>query len=290
MGVLERGAVVGEILKQDLPSIFSAMLDAERVEHDSMKQLAIRTAFAGVLRQRTPSPEFFTQLRDFIGNSSNPAFERHLLIGALGSAGTTETTNFLISLVTSLSNKEMIGSAAGSIGETLDQNHENLAPAIERLWRESSDQGVVKAMSFTMARIGAASSIELLLSAALDGKDDMRKRAAWDALQTTTIAMLNPHAVPPLAARLVNQPPNSATSSFVRSVLAKMTIPEATQAMVAWLQTADASAAPLVHDYVLDTQNPAFWKAALAPSVPFRSEQNRAAIHAALVEYQASHQ
>jgi hypothetical protein len=58
--------------------------------------------------------------------------------------------------------------------------------------------------------------------------------------------------------------------------------------LVAWLQNANASAAPLVHDYMLPTQHAEIWEAALDPSVSFRSEANREAIRAGLAQLKAS--
>jgi hypothetical protein len=55
-----------------------------------------------------------------------------------------------------------------------------------------------------------------------------------------------------------------------------------------WLQNADESAAPFVHDYIVRAKSQALlnaWESALSPSVPFRSEKNREAIRAGLNEY-----
>jgi hypothetical protein len=63
----------------------------------------------------------------------------------------------------------------------------------------------------------------------------------------------------------------------------------ATEALVAWLQTADASAATLAWEYTSQTAYPKIWQAALDPAVPFHSEQNREAIRKALAPYLAKH-
>jgi hypothetical protein len=242
------------------------------------------------MRERTPSPEFFAQMKEFITNSSNPTHERGMLIGALGASSTADTANFLISLATTLPDKQMREYAASNIVTTDGPMHENLAPVLEQFWRQSTDEVIVRSMACQMAQVGAASGIELLLSAALanGGTDDVRKDAAQYALSSTKISILNPHAVPPLAVQLANLPPTSVNSIFVQKILVKMTIPEATQALVVWLRNTDATAAPLVHDYVLATQHSELWQAALNPAVPFRSEANREAIRTSLAQLKAS--
>ncbi len=204
-------------------------------------------------------------------------------------AATTDTANFFLNLATTSSDKQLRESAAGGLSEIRGATHEDLAPAIEKLWRESNDEIVVTAMSLTMTKVGASSSMELLVSAALakDGADDMRKHAALNALETATI--LNDHAVPPLAARLANQSPASVASKMAGATLARISRPTAAQALITWLQDANSSAAPLVHDYLVRTQYAEIWELALDPSVPFRSEANREAIRASLAQLKASY-
>ena len=90
---------------------------------------------------------------------------------------------------------------------------EKLSPTLEQVWRESSDPKLLLAAALSMAKIGAPSSIELLLSEALanDGANKARIDTARNALQ----GVYQPKAVPPLADRLVNQPSTDATAKLV---------------------------------------------------------------------------
>jgi hypothetical protein len=256
-----------------------------------MKQLHLSSTFAGALQERAPSPEFLSQLHDFIEDKSNSSSERQLLIGDLGDAATKQTQDLLILIATASSDKETSQAAAGSISKAGTgrggTNQEELSPGLDRVWRESRDPNLLHCVASAMAQVGASSSMELLLSSALakDGADDMRKQAALDALELCTI--LNDRAVPPLAARLSDQSPTSMASRLAGATLARISRPAAAQALVAWLQSANATAAPLVHDYLFRTQYAEIWEAALDPKVPFRSEQNREAIRTSLAQLKA---
>ena len=291
MGVLEERAILKEIAKQDLPAIFKAMLDAERVEHDQLKQMHLQTTFENALMQKTLSPEFLEQLRAFVTNTSNSQFERELVLGALGSAATPDTVKLLAQLATTSPLPKIREAAGGSLGEvgSLMGGGEKLSPTLERVWRESTDEKLLITVSMEMAKIGAPSSIELLLSAAL--ATDEQAKLRHDAAQRALLEVYRATAVPPLAARLANQPPTSEAVKLVAPVLARIGDPAASKAVVGWLQGRSENAAPLIHDYIrqrmLGDPFQSAWAAALDPAVTFLNEENRKAIRDALDAYRA---
>ena len=291
MGILEKRAVMAEIKKLDLPAIFQAMLDAERVEHDDLKQMHLQTVFAGAFLRKKPSPEFVEQMYGFITNRANREFERELLIGALESAATKETVELLLRVAKTAPDPKMRQSAAtlGGVGSSSNLNGAELSPILERTWRETSNPTLLRSTASGMAKIGTPSGIELLLSAALatDGRDKARQQVAYSALHEVYLRA----AVPPLAARLANQPPTSEVIALVAPILARNGAPEAQQALVDWLKGRAEDATPLIHDLIrqrilVDPVKSA-WGAALDPSVPFRNEQNRKAIRDAIDAYVA---
>jgi hypothetical protein len=290
MDVLERNAIRREIAKQELPAIFQAMLNAERVEHDPMKQMGLQTTLAGALTEKPASPEFLKQLRAFLTDRSNSYFERQLLIGALESASTKETVDLLINVANSSSEQE-IKESAGNVAAVgnLGRGRSELSPALERVWRESKNPNELLSTASSMAKIGTPSGIDLLLSAVLspDGRDKARLDAAQRALQEIYF----PNAVPPLIARLANQSPMSTNAKLVAPILVKIGDAAAGKVVVSWLQNTNENAAPLIEDLIrqrtLGEPMLSIWAAALDPAVPFRSEQNREAIRAGLAAYRA---
>jgi hypothetical protein len=231
------------------------------------------------------------QIQKFIADSSNSVSERGHLLHVLGEAKTKESLDILIYAATTLPEEGLTEGASDEIqsaGELRGDGkfHEELSPALERVWRESQDRYLLFKVGIAMGRVGAPSGIQLLLSAALAERpqSDIKKQAAEAGLAD----VLNEHAVPILAALLVNQPPTSAAGKLASGTLAAMSDPAAAPALLSWLQTTDASAAPLVPNYIVRTNSPEMLKAceaALNPAVPFRSEQNREAIRAGLAEY-----
>jgi len=297
IGILEQEAIMSEIRKQDLASIFRMWIEARHVDDDLMKQASLGSALAYVMRERMPSPDLLEQIRAFIADSSNSINERAQLLAALGRAATKESMDVLIQAATTLSDKQMRQAAfeqirsAGAYAQRGDGAfHEELSPALEQVWRESQDQGLLPSIAVAMAKVGAPSGIELLLSSALDGSpNDLRTQVAQRSLLQE---VLNPHAVPTLSALLVNQPPTSAASRLASGALANMVDAASAKALLNWLQSADAGAAPLAYDYVVRTRAPAqlaAWESALDPIMPFRSEKNREAIRAGLAEYHQDH-
>jgi hypothetical protein len=293
MGVLEANSILKEIMKQDLAAIFQLMVDAGRVEDDRMKQGAIGSILSQAMREKKPSADFLTQLQRFILNSSNLPHERAQVVGVLGAAGTKESVELLLraaELLTDTALKRSVAVSVRQVGAIWGDGtfHEELSPPLERAWRESQDQELLIFVAVAMAEVGASSGVSLLVDSALidAGRDEVRARAAKGALAYATI--LNPSAVPPLAALLANQPSGSAGSILASDTLAKSGIPAAGNALLQWLRGADESVAPQAQQYVAQTRTEAvlkIWESALNSTVPFRSEKNREAIRAGLAEY-----
>lgn len=288
--VLEANAILAQILKQDLPAILQSWLDAARVEDDLTKQGAIASKLGGVMRARGASPEFLQQLKTFIEDPTNPPLERNMLIAALEDAATPATTEVLIAIATTAKD-EVTRGAIGHLsllgtnyGGT---NQEELAPLLNRLWLETHDRDILLSVVPTLAQVGAPSSMELLLAAALApaGQDDVRKKAAFNALRSASIR--NNNAVPPLVARLSTTAPEGEASKLASETLARISLQSSAQALVTWLQASNPNAVRFALEYSTHTQFPEIWQAALNPAVPFRSEQNREAIRAGLAQFHA---
>ncbi len=232
MGVLEQNAILKKIEQQELPEIFQAMLDADRVEHDDLKQMHLQSVLSDALKIKKPTPEFMEQMYGFVINTANSQFERDLLIGALEGAATKESVTLLLRMAKTAPDVKVRESAASLAGlGRPNQNVADLFPILERTWRETSDPILIGSTSTAMAKFGTASGVELLLSAALatDSRDEERQQAAKNALQIVS----NGEAVPPLAARLKGQAPTSEVVELLAPILAGTNGPDGQQALVA---------------------------------------------------------
>ncbi|MEO6876422.1 MAG: HEAT repeat domain-containing protein [Opitutaceae bacterium] len=295
MGVMERNAQLMEIKQQDLATIFRRWRDASRVDQDMMKQGAIATTLAYTMRERTPSPELVEEMRQYVADGSNSLRERAGVIGVFGGAKTREAVDFLLQVATTIEDKELRQVALAQItgvGALWGDGsyHEERSPALEEAWHESRDPDLLIAAAVAIAKIGAPSAIESLLSAALrdDGRDDVRKRAALGALDK----VYTRNAVPPVAALLATLTASTPASTLAGDILVGIGDPSAAKALLGWLQNADASATIPVRDFVARTHTPSLleaWSTALDSKVAFRSEQIRETIRAALIEYHQNH-
>ena len=290
---IERSAFMAEMRERDPALIFQAMLDAGRIDLDRRKQLSIQAVLAYALRTKAPEAGLLDQMHKIISDASHPNSERAVVLGVLIAAQTRGTTEILLQLAGSLTDKTLRKMAISGV-RTISSSwgdgtfHEEMSHPLEQAWRESQEQELLISVAVAMAQVGAANGIGLLLDSALreQGRDDVRARAACGALGYATI--LNPNAVPPLSAILASQPPGSISSQLASDTLARIPIPAAAKALVNWLQNDEGNAAPLAREYVIQSTSPAqlaAWEAALDPSVPFRSEKNRDAIRAGLAEY-----
>ena len=294
MSVSERNRILDEIRKKDLVSFFHTWIESG--QSDPTMQQTIGFIFAGALREKPPDREVFEQMRRFISDSSNPGGDRSQLIGVLGSAKTKDALDLLLQLALTLPDKEfqrIVFRSIRSAGGMWEDGtfHAELSPALERVWRESQNPELVASVAFAMAKVGAPSGVELLMSSALapGPQDDFRASAAREALAE----MLNSDAVPTLSARLANDTPTDTASILASSTLLAIGDEIASKAILNWLQNADESAAPLAHDFVARTRTPAqleAWESALNPAVRFRSEKNREAVRVGLAEFHKSRQ
>lgn len=122
------------------------------------------------LRERRTTPDFLNTLRATIEDSANSQLERGMLLGALAGAATKETGELLLQAATHLADPELRHTAVTMIA-TLGgaAAPEELAPAVDRLWAESTDAHVIKHTALAMGGLAVPSSIALLLSAVRTG-------------------------------------------------------------------------------------------------------------------------
>ncbi len=283
MSVENRNAVLAEIEKQDFPAIMQSWIDARRIEHDPLKQMMIQTAMSGLIRKRTPPPQFFTQIKAFIENGSNSKLERGMAIGVLALAATKESADLLIDEAINQQDKDLKDEAIHAIGALGDRSQdEALIPALEKLWKGSHDQQTLAYTAIAMAGIGKATSVQMLLDAAFAPQDkDNRKGAAFGALDE--IRSVN--AVPPLADLFNKSASTSVEFEMTGGILVRIGDATATQALITRFEKLDDSDAVKVGSWIHGAQVPTLRKgleAVIDPAIPFHSEKVREAIRAGL--------
>jgi HEAT repeat protein len=294
MRVEERNAILEEIKKQDILTFFHTWVESGRTNKDLMKQNIIGALLGRALRETADNTEVLEAIKAFLANDSNSPAERTHLLRVLGQAANKEAINLLVYAATTLRETEIkqvacreISFAAGERWEA--RFHEELSPTLEQVWHTSSDQPLLTSVAIAIGKVGAPKGVDLLVWAASSNppQNDFRARAAARALSEVK----NPNAVPALAAILLSQPSTGAASRLASDTLAGMGIAPAGNALLSWLQIADATVGPLVHRYVVQTRTEEMlqiWQSAISPTIPFRSESNREAVRLGLIEYHRS--
>lgn len=294
IGVLERGRIMGEIEKRDPEVILQLFLDAGRVEHDGMKQSAIRNTLGRLLRDRKAPLDFLSKLRVFIEDPSNSNLERGMVLGALSDAATKETVDVLIYEATHLPDAQLRQSAVSMLETMSPSDPKGVAPALNRLWIESNDTRTLVSSAKAMGKLGMPTSIELLLVAASapDREDDARREAAAIGL----FQVFRDTAVPPLAQALeislIGSRLNTLAFDTLRRIADNASTPNerpVAATLMRFVQNADERAAPLAREWIVRTNSASQLetaKAALDPAVQFRSEANREALRQGLEDYQ----
>jgi len=284
VSLAEGGAIMAEIAKKDMSSIFQHFLDAGRVENDLGKQGAVRNLLEYGLRDRKPDPAFLKKLQEFIESDEPSKLERGMMIGILANAGTKEAAELLIHEAINLEDKELRGTAIaglGNIGYGVEKD--DFTPKLTAMWFATNDPKTMLSSAESLGRIGSSSGVEVLLTAALapDGKDDLRReKAAYGLLKVN-----QPSAVPPLAAVLEKNPAGSQANTVAFRTLNQIGDKTASEAVMKWFQTTDSSAAAQAKEWAAHIRTTAQEQAAqsaLDSKVRFRSEENRKALRAGL--------
>jgi hypothetical protein len=294
MSPQERDLILDKIKRQDSLTIYHTWIECGGADSDLMKQGTIGTILWGALRYKGPNGEVYKEMSKFIADGSNSTLDRAQLIGILSQAKTKDALAILLQVAAMLQEKDLQTIAFRSIGAAGEiwgdgTFHEELSPALERAWRETQNPNLLASVAVAMAKVGAPSGVDLLISSALASgfQDEIRANAAREALGE----MLNSSAVPVLSARLSNETPTDTASVLASSTLVAIGDEIAAKALLNWLQNANESVAQLAHDYTIQTRTPAqleAWELALNPAVPFRSEKNREAIRTGLAEFHKS--
>jgi len=287
MKVQDRNAILNEIGKQDVTAIMQSWINAGRAEHDSTKQLMIRSLLVGAIRQKT-APDLLAQMKAFIADGSNTVRERQGMIAVVGGAATLESESLLIDETRILANKDLRDSAIGELGRLGESKNENLTPALEQLWTTSHDQQLLGSVAKAMAGIGKTSSIQMLLDASFGPQDkDNRKGAAFGALDDIDSSK----AVPPLATLFNKSAPGTLEFQMSGDILVKIGDAPATQAIISRLKNLDDIDPAQVKKWTQDAQTTTLRKALTAaadPSVPFRNDKIRQIIQTTLEEHNRS--
>lgn len=294
MSSLERDQEMDRMRKLNAASLFKLWIESDRIEHDRLKQRLVGELLARTLRLKEDDTDsVYSAMKDYLSEKTNSLKSRSMLLGVLGNSATPDSLNLLLIAATSSSLSDISQYAIQQIQTTAAEHwdgrfHEELSPAIEQVWRTSTNPGLVQVAAMAIATIGSPEGTRALVVVAETGaKDDFRTQAASQALLHIT----NPDAAPVLSELLNSENGIDDKSTLIGSALAQMLDQSSAATLLSWLEKSDDSVAPLAEKFVLECRTDAVlkvWESAAMPAAVFRSSAVQQAIVKGLNEYHAS--
>lgn len=265
--------------------------------HDDDKtNLDIATyALASSLRQ--PGTEaIYRGIARLLEDPSLSAEQKAPIVHLLAAAASREALRIVLDRVMNGQETTLRPLLLDSIGK-ITQNrwdnrfHSELAPLLEEAWmQQQDDQELLRAVALGIAKVGSANGVNLLLATVANSAQAMEEiqkqkgSAGFIALQAMK-AIRNSEAIPILAQALNRADVDSPVFFSSGEAIAAMGRPEATKTLFEWAKQAPVDAAPLVERWftqVRDSKSIDWLHQQLGQHKPFRSEQNRTSIVAAL--------
>jgi hypothetical protein len=294
MSTLERNQEVDRMRKLDAASLFKLWIESDRIEHDRSKQSLVGELLARALRLKDASIDsVYSEMKEYLGEKTNSLKSRSMLLSVLGNAATPDSLNLLLFAATASSlagiSQFAVQQIQASGAEHWDGRfHEELSPALEQVWRTSTNSALIQATALAIAMIGSQEGTRELIAAATSGAhDDPRAQAALEALHHIT----NPDAVPVLSELLNDENGINDKSILIGSTLAQMLDYNSAAALLSWLEQSDDSVAPFAEKFVMECRTDAVlkvWESALKPTTVFQSVTVQQAVVRGLHEYHAS--
>lgn len=263
----ERAAVNDQLLDQRAVHLFNLW----RAEADRKKDPLLLDFISNALsfRVRDDDPDnadVYQQMAQFIGDTGQEFYFRWHLVDTLGETATKEALALLLDFAKSSEDSALRQAAYYQItriaGNTWDQRfHDELSPFLENAWRqEEASSGLLPALGLGLAKVGAASGIDLLLQEIVTAGQTIPEfearnaEKAWVAFESLE-HVRNPNVRQVLEARLNMSSPESIVTAAVGFALSTMGDSEATGVLLRWVQNSSANVSPFVHDWFVRTRD-----------------------------------
>ena len=216
---------------------------------------------ASALQSAPDGKATMAKLKEVAENDGTSRDARSGLIEVLGRSATVES----LSILFSMTKDERFTNVKQQIVRELERAadirwearfHAELSPLYEQAWGTfGADETMSRAVANGMAKIGAPSGVELLLSEVMkrgqtisdfEKQNDAQAWAAFDSLQL----IRNPAAIAVLSRGLRDQAGGNLELSASGWALANMGLPEATDVILAWSVHSSESTAILIKDWL----------------------------------------
>ncbi|TAN35323.1 hypothetical protein EPN27_04080, partial [Patescibacteria group bacterium] len=245
--VEERMTFNENLQAQPAGALLDLWLIEARDKQDALRLDFIADALSEQLRKQDgQAADVVSSIVQYIKDKNQDDFLRWRLVETLGDAATSGTLAVLLDLARSAEAypdlRPIVLHQIARVGDILwdERFHEELSPLLERARTEAAaDEPLVTALSIALAKVGAPTSIEVLVKDVLRGgltipefeqRNDMMAWAAYNALERVR----NERSVPVLERALMEGQPGGMDMVASGWALAHMGQPEATKVLLDW--------------------------------------------------------
>jgi hypothetical protein len=251
------------LLKQGPSELFALWLNEAGRMNDRLKLEFISDVLSLKLRgTASDTGEVLAAVDQFIQNGENDDYLRCHLLVMLGETATPEALQFLLRHVQSEPEASPLRRVAlhqvAGIGDNLwgNRSHPELSPFVEQAWKSAgADEKLQGAAAMAIAKLGTESGVGMLLVEVLNAGatvEEFEQKAgdsAWAAFDALG-EVANPACIPMLDSRLQGGAPGSLATVAVGHTLAAMGHPDATRALLKWIQRSPVDVGPFVKDWL----------------------------------------
>ncbi|MGI9212383.1 MAG: HEAT repeat domain-containing protein [Methylococcaceae bacterium] len=245
--------------------------------------------------RKNPEPYIYQEIALLLGDPSLSLGSKNLVVGLLGEIATTEAMSELISLAEEGNESPLYLASLQAIAQIASNRwggrfHEELSTGLETAWQnlQNKDPAYAATLAKAIASVGAPRGVDTLLNSLTDPSRQGTVDDSMRLKQKTAFAAIpevrNPAAIQTLSER-VNQDSIETPGFEISGLsLASMGIPEATEQLLNWSETAPADAANRVEDWFSKIQDSASVNLLLTrqPELNFQSSEVESAFNQAL--------
>jgi len=248
-----------------------------------ISQIPIEGGLLAEHLRQTPDAAIYQEITTLLNDPVRSVAEKNLLVGLLGEIATQDALTELMNLAQEGNQSPLYLASLQAISQVASNRwggrfHEELSPTLELAWQDmqGSDPAYAATLAKSIASIGAPAGVNALLDALtdpsrqinVDDKLRLKQKAAFAVLPDVR----NPAAIETLTQHITTDSMETPGFEVSGLALASMGVPEATEQLLNWSQTAPASAASRVEDWFSKVQDSASVDLLLArqPSLNFQ--------------------
>ena len=290
----------------------SELWNAFRSEERGTEKMFFIESFLSEKLNAERESEVYNKISKVLADSKESLETKENLLVILGGAESLQALKILLDFRKVASDASLKESAATAIGKMGNSRYtgdfvEELSPLLEETWRNSEDITFFPTLASTLARVGAPSGVELLISDVRKIGNTIQYLEQWKnsterfekndienvkilsaAAALTKIS--NTHALSTLERGLGNQSPDNFELFISGAIMMNMGRPEATQAVLDWAYQREDNVSSLISLWFPEVRDLASLRVLMnAEEKRFVNQANKDAVQEVLERHYIAH-